>query len=306
MYRLPLDLTPMGNIESIKRQIKTAEDLFSVVKNMKMLAAVSIRQYEEAVKSLDDFNRATEMGFNTLLRLRPEALTLLRPEPAHRLGAVIFGSDQGMCGQLNDQIFSHAWEAMDNLGFPLGKRLVMAVGLRIAERLEAAGETVEKYLPVPGSVEGVTPKVLEVLTDIGRWHEELHINRIVLIFQKHLSSGSYLPQTLFLWPVDSLVLENFRRIPWSTRSLPTFTMDWRRLFQALIRQHLFGSLYRAFAESLASEHASRLTSMQGAEKNIETRLAELNAQFHQMRQMSITEELLDIVSGFTALTEKER
>jgi len=83
-------------------------------------------------------------------------------------------------------------------------------------------------------------------------------------------------------------------------------MDWRRLFQALIRHHLFGSLYRAFAESLASEHASRLTSMQGAEKNIEARLAELKAQFHQLRQMSITEELLDIVSGFTALTGTER
>lgn len=294
----------MGNIESIKRQIKTAEDLFSVVKNMKMLAAVSIRQYEEAVKSLEEFNRGTEMGFNALLRHRPQALTLLRPEPAQLLGAVIFGSDQGMCGQLNDQIVSHARKAMDNLGFPLEKRLLMAVGLRAAERLEAAGETVEKYLPVPGSVEGLTPKVLEILTDIGRWQEELRINRIVLIFQKRLASGAYLPQTLALWPVDALTLKNFRSIPWPTRNLPIFSMDWRRIFQALIRQHLFGSLYRAFAESLASEHASRLASMQGAERNIDARLAELKGQFHQMRQMSITEELLDIVSGFTALTGK--
>jgi F-type H+-transporting ATPase subunit gamma len=81
-------------------------------------------------------------------------------------------------------------------------------------------------------------------------------------------------------------------------------MDWDLLFRRLVRQHLFVSLYRAFAESLASEHASRLTSMQGAEKNIEERLGELWSSFHRQRQMSITEELLDIVSGFMALSEE--
>ncbi|MDD3581866.1 MAG: F0F1 ATP synthase subunit gamma [Desulfobacca sp.] len=68
---------------------------------------------------------------------------------------------------------------------------------------------------------------------------------------------------------------------------------------------MFVSIYQALAESLASEQSSRLASMQGAERNIEERLAELTAQFHRQRQMSITEELLDIVSGFTALTDQK-
>jgi F-type H+-transporting ATPase subunit gamma len=55
------------------------------------------------------------------------------------------------------------------------------------------------------------------------------------------------------------------------------------------------------AESLASENAVRLASMQGAEKDIEDKLAELHTVFHQQRQMSITEGLLDIVAGFEAL-----
>jgi len=93
---------------------------------------------------------------------------------------------------------------------------------------------------------------------------------------------------------------------WPTRILPNYTMDWDSLFSALIREYLFISLFRAFAESLASENASRLASMQAAEKNIEEQLSELNKQFHQRRQMAITEELLDIVSGFEALTSKKR
>lgn len=83
--------------------------------------------------------------------------------------------------------------------------------------------------------------------------------------------------------------------------LPMFTMDRDQLFSVLIRQYLFVSLHRAFAESLASENASRLASMQNAQSNIAEQLEELTSTYHQRRQMSVTEELLDIVSGFEAL-----
>ena len=76
------------------------------------------------------------------------------------------------------------------------------------------------------------------------------------------------------------------------------------IFSSLIREYLFVSLYRAFAESLASENASRLASMQNAEKNIEEQMQDLHAQFHRTRQMTITEELLDIVAGFEALQKE--
>lgn len=78
-------------------------------------------------------------------------------------------------------------------------------------------------------------------------------------------------------------------------------MDWQSMLRALIREYLFVSIYRAFANSLASENASRLAAMQSAEKNIEERLQDLFILFHRQRQMTITEELLDIVSGFEAM-----
>lgn len=54
---------------------------------------------------------------------------------------------------------------------------------------------------------------------------------------------------------------------------------------------------------MASENASRLAAIRGAEKNIGDRIVELTSRFHQLRQMTITEELLDIASGFEALNE---
>jgi F-type H+-transporting ATPase subunit gamma len=85
-----------------------------------------------------------------------------------------------------------------------------------------------------------------------------------------------------------------------------FRMDEKRLVQSLVHEYLFVSLFRAFADSLASENASRLASMQVAERNIEDRLQALTAESRRLRQDSITAELLDIIASFEALREQQR
>jgi F-type H+-transporting ATPase subunit gamma len=80
-------------------------------------------------------------------------------------------------------------------------------------------------------------------------------------------------------------------------------MDRSQLLAALIRQYLFVQLYRACAESLASENTSRLLTMQTAEKNIDERIDELNISYHSRRQEAITGELLDVISGFEVLSK---
>lgn len=291
----------MQTIESIKRSMKTADDLHSVVKSMKALAAVNIRHYEKAVQSLAEYNRTIEMGLQILLRYRPGVIGQVKPKAMDRLGVVVFGSDQGMCGQLNDQIVSHAVKTMEQTGVKLEDRILLAVGLRVASRLEETGHSVDEYLSVPKSTGRITPAVQDLVMIIEEWHDKNRIERIMLVYNKHLSGASYRPHTLDLFPLDKNWLSEIGQRDWPTQQLPIFTMEWDQLFSRLIHHYLFVSFYRAFAESLASENASRLASMQGAEKNINERLGELNAQYHRRRQMSITEELLDIISGFSAL-----
>jgi F-type H+-transporting ATPase subunit gamma len=73
--------------------------------------------------------------------------------------------------------------------------------------------------------------------------------------------------------------------------------------RALIREYLFVSLFRACAESLASENVSRLAAMQRADKNIDELLEDLNGTFHRLRQSGIDEELFDVISGVEALSK---
>jgi len=270
---------------------------------MKALAAVNIRQYERAVDSLKDYNRAVEMGLRVVLRDGPEFMVVARPAPHDRLGAVIFGTDQGMVGTLNEQVLSHAMGTMDDLNIRHEDRTIMAVGERMKYLLEDSGQPVEAFCPVPGSVAGITPRVQETLMNIELWNREGGRDQIYLFYGTETSGAACQPHTVHLLPLDQEWISNLKAQPWPSRALPTFTMDWDRLFSSLIHEYLFVSLYRAFAESLASENASRLASMQGAEKNIEEMLSGLKTHFQQQRQMSITGELLDIVAGFEALKE---
>jgi F-type H+-transporting ATPase subunit gamma len=253
------------------------------------------------VEALEDYNRTVRLGLQVVLRNRSEAPVIARSGRPGRLGAVIFGSDQGMCGQFNEHIASYALERLGEMAPALGDRSVLAVGVRTIGRLEEAGQPVAGILPVPGSAEGITPLVQQVLWHIDRWQAEAGVTEVVLFYNAPLPGRAYAQRTLGLLPVDAAWLARLTAEPWPSRVLPTFTMDWDRLFSALIRQYLFVSIHRACASSLASENAARLVTMQAAERNIEEHLEELNASYHEQRQTAITTELLDIVSGFEAL-----
>ena len=292
----------MQTTESLKRRIKSAGDLLSVVKTMKALAAVSIRQYLKAVESLDDYNRTVEMGLQIVLKEHMGATTQRKGETIKRLGVIVFGSDQGLCGQLNEQISVFTLDHFKETGVKKENRKVLAVGARVADYVEDAGQPVDELMATPSSTAGITPLVQEIIMVIEEWHFRQNVDHFMLFYNDYISGSNYHPYKVQLLPVNRDWLKDIARKKWDSKSLPIFRMDCNKIFSSLIREYLFVSLYRAFAESLASENASRLASMQNAEKNIEEQMQDLHVQFHRTRQMTITEELLDIVAGFEALS----
>ena len=294
----------MQTTEGLKRRMKSAGDLLSVVKTMKALAAVSIRQYQKAVESLADYNRAVEMGLQIVLKERMGATLQRKTSTMKRLGVIVFGSDQGLCGQLNEQISVFTLDYIKRTGVRKENRKVLSVGARVADYVEDAGQAVEELLTTPSSTAGITPLVQEIIMIIDEWHFRHNVDHFLLFYNKYVSGATYHPHQVQLLPVDRDWLKEIAHKKWDSKSLPIFRMDGDQIFSSLIREYLFVSLYRAFAESLASENASRLASMQNAEKNIEEQLQDLHVQFHRTRQMTITEELLDIVAGFEALQEE--
>ncbi|WP_373536813.1 F0F1 ATP synthase subunit gamma [Microcoleus sp.] len=295
----------MASLEFLQRQIHTAEELKAVVKMMKVLAAVNIHQYERAVTSLSEYTRTIKMGLHVVLKSTHTNGNLPKVDPHSlltnsigRCGVLIFGSEQGMCGQFNEQISRYAIAEIEKLQIAAEQLAIFAIGSRLIPHLESEGYQIEQDFAMPSSLSGITSMVQEMLLHIAEWRDRQQITKIILFYNNLHSNTSYEPSQHLLLPLDRAWLQQIENQEWRSRTIPMFTMPSDILISSLLRQYFFISLYRAFGQSLASENASRLVSMQVAEKNIEERLTEFKGEFRQKRQSAITGELLEIIAGF--------
>jgi F-type H+-transporting ATPase subunit gamma len=283
----------------LRRKIYGAKDLLSVVSTMKVVAASSIVQYEQSVAALGDYYRTVEIGLCACLRQSKPSSRVPERKKKGAPGAIVFGSDQGLVGQFNDTVADFAAETLATLP---GKPVIWAVGERVHARLVHAGLPPLGLFPVPHSVKAITPLVRQILMMSETRHSKGEISELNLFY--HQTSGAaYTPVRRHLLPLDETWRNNLLKLPWPTKSLPEILGPTCATLQALVRGYLFVSLFRACAESLASENASRLAAMQRAEKNIRDVLDELTGTFHRLRQSSIDEELFDVISGFEALPQ---
>ncbi len=286
---------------SLRRKIGGAGDLQSVVRTMKAVAASSIGQYEKSVAALSDYYRTVELGLGACFReAAPAPLIAERKGQtvARAIGAVVFGSDQGLVGQFNDVVADYAIQTLAALP---GKPEVWAVGERVHARLAEAGLQPVGLFAVPNSVNAITPLVGQILVECETRHGQNEGAELHLFYNRPTSGAVYEPVSQRLLPLDEKWRRKLVELPWPTKTLPEVMGAGAATMRALISGYLFVSLFRACAESLASENASRLAAMQRAEKNINELLEDLNRTFHRMRQSGIDEELFDVVSGFEAL-----
>jgi F-type H+-transporting ATPase subunit gamma len=299
----------MTTLRGIKTRINAAEQLRSIIHSMKSLAIINVRQYERAAKAVTRFSETIESGFQVAIRNRPDLLENMGPTDAGGPTVqLVLGSDHGMCGPFNDRIVQFLLNQQERNGIPGdngGRRILIAAGHRLRSPLHLSNVEPDLHLSMPGSVEMIDQTVETTLEHLDRFRREQDVRRIRLYYHRRTGERGYEPVSEDLIPLDRDHLRELADRPWPTNNLPEAQPDETKLFQTLVRHHLYIGLYHAYAHSLACENEGRLQSMQGAEENVETRLDELNREHVRRRQQSITDELLDITSGFEALRGDE-
>ncbi len=194
----------MKTLEALQRELDTSADLQSIVRTMKVLAAVSIRQYERAQESLQEYTRNVDMGLQVVLQQHP-AVTNNKQNTAPVIGAVIFGSDHGLCGRYNESIAEFAVDELNKINPKQGSRRILVVGARVEASLHEMEQTVEDYFWVPGTVDNITCTVQKILLKIDQWQQE-GVEQVMLFHHARQQRGNYPPQMRQLLPVD---LRNF-------------------------------------------------------------------------------------------------
>ncbi|MEP7299726.1 MAG: F0F1 ATP synthase subunit gamma, partial [Burkholderiales bacterium] len=283
------------SLAALRRKITGAGDLHAVVRTMKALAASSIGDYERSVRALADYDRMVSLGLGECFRqarANPTAAPERAPAGASDpIGAIVFGSDQGLVGPFNDVICAHAIGVLAALP---GRAQVWAVGERVEAYVKDAGLAVLGTYAVPDSIEAIAPLVAQIQIDSEAHRAKSGMTEVHVFHNRPLAASLYEPADQRLLPLDAIWQQSLAAVPWPGKMGPEVMDHGATTLRALIREYLFISLFRACAESLASENASRLAAMERADRNIKDLLEQLHSRFHRQRQSSIDEELFDV------------
>ena len=288
-------------LASLRHKINGAGELKSVVRSMKAFAASSIGQFERSVLALADYHRTLELGLAACFRDRVASSeeTSHSRTGAKVVNAVVFGSDQGLVGQFNEQLAEFVVKTLNDLP---GDKTLWAVGERVQSRLADAGLKPLGLFVVPTSINAITPLIGRILVECEAHQARRETDDLYLFHNRPRSGAAYEPVSQRLLPLDEAWALELAHLAWPTKNLPEVIGGHDHTLETFVREYLFVSLFKACAESLAAENASRLAAMQRAEKNIDDLTETLNQTFRRLRQTSIDEELFDVLSGYECLS----
>ena len=203
----------METLESLSDALDTTGDIQAIVRTMKALSSVSIRQYEQAEAAMADYARTVELGLMAVLRQRRIAgMPLPGSNRAGRSEAlIVIGSDRGLCGGYNDKITRFARSRVEDGPVELG-----VVGARVAARFEADGMPLAFALTLPGSVEGLSRLVQCVIMEIDRWTRVQGVGQVFLAHNRREGRTTAQPRAHHLLPLPDSYLRKLseRRLAW--------------------------------------------------------------------------------------------
>ena len=290
----------MANLEELRQRIDSAQDMQAIVRVMKTLSAVSITQYQNAARRLRAYQEVVDRSLHAVMMDRGISLAG-EPDLGAPTGVIVFGSDRGLCGRFNEIVVDRACKWLDGRA---AAAPILAIGERAAARLEAQNHAAGNTFMQPGSVSGLSQNAEAILLEVDRWRAEKNVERVMAVFNVEAGRGRVEPCIEMILPIDKEALEHISGRAWPSNQTPVVDGPTEQVLSSFIRERLYTSLMRAGAESLAAEHATRLSAMQAAERNISDNVDELQGRFRHERQEAITNELMDIVAAYQSVLEK--
>ena len=292
--------------EELQHRIKTTSDLQGIVRTMKMLSSVSLGQYERALNSLVQYGTTLRQAFHGLFTqsffdYTPPTLKTTTP----KILAIVIGSDNGLVGRFNKDILNYTKTSSLSMGTTLNQMRIIAIGKRIGLLASSMNFHLSGTYSISNSIKEISSLATIILTKIDQEISNHHFDLVEIFYNKQ-QNLSFTPQMRQLIPLSFNDFQRLKKTPWEGRMLPLITSNKEELFSALLHEYFTIQLAHALTSSLAAEHFTRMNHMQQAEKNIEEKLTGLNLEYQQARQNQITDELIDIISGATAINKKKQ
>ena len=291
----------MATLRELKGRISSVASTEKTTSAMKMISSAKMHKATGMFKRLKPYRGMVRDVLSHLLVTDVEfSSPLIEEREVKSVAVVAYGSDDGLCGAFNINIFKKLLEAIDDLRKQFGKDVkitIIPVGKKMSKAVHKIESKSLKVEDVPYMNTRSTMEQLSDFTELLRSRFVDHVyDRVDVAYMRFVTSSRQVMTREQLLPLSA---EAFAQDidPKTAASPCLFEPDANSIFNSVLPLHLRATMQEVFIASAASEQASRVMAMQIASDNAAELLEELNLEYNKLRQDSITTELLDILGG---------
>lgn len=290
----------MATLRDLKGRIGSVSSSEKITGAMKMISSAKMSKATREIKRLLPYREQLESIIGNLLGADAEFTSPLTEErtPSH-ITVLVWGSDDGLCGAYNVNIFKQLLGHINTIRETYGKDVkveLVAIGKKM---LRAASKLGSDDINVSSAPEGIDSKsdaeaVKRFTSDIRRRFTSGETDRVDIVYMHFVSAGRQRLVAEQLLPVKpDLTSKEASAAP----GMYILEPDAQTIFATALPLMLLSTMQEVFSENRASEQAARVMAMQAANDNASKLLEQLRLEYNKLRQQSITAELLDILGG---------
>lgn len=297
----------MANLRDIRNRISSINNTQQITKAMKMVAAAKLKKAQDRMNQTRPYASKIEAVVGRLAENSDASNPLLRkPEEVKKVLFIIVGSDRGLCGGFNNNLFKEVEKQLHgNFQQYLDNEMLsmITIGKKATSHFKKRKyKVIDSY---PGFFDELEySSTSEIMNWAITQFSESEFDEVHIAFNEF---KSVIAQIRTIQKVLPLEKENISKSDSDNENEQAIDYLYEPNSQAILDRllplHLNMQLWRAVLESNASEQGARMTAMDSATENAKDLEKELKLKYNQARQSAITTEISEIVSGAQALSD---
>ena len=289
----------MATLRELKGRIGSVASSEKITGAMKMISSAKMHKAEGALRQLRPYRDQVETIIANIIGSDAAfSSPLMTPHTTvSNAAVVVWGSDDGLCGAYNINIFKDLLARLATLRQQLGagcRRTVVPVGRKIAaaaRKIQLPGVEID----LPRDVDSKTTDVRDFTWSLRDDFLSGRFDRVDLLYMSYKSVSRQRIESKGLLPVTEEAFSSFAGKESSKPYL--FEPSAEAIFSKVLPMYLLAVMQDVFTANRASEQAARVMAMQSANDYAKKLLDQLQLEFNKLRQQAITTELLDILGG---------
>ncbi len=293
----------MATLREIKRRIVGVQSTQQITKAMKMVAAARLRRAQENIINARPYSRKISDVLAHLLSLEKEfEHPFLEKREVKRAALVVVTSDRGLCGGFNMNIIRTAEELISNEYAELqskGNLELYCIGKRGADYFKSKNVTIrESYLNIFSDLK--FDFASKINKEFAARFVAGEIDEVVVLYNEFKSVVQQKIVNKKLYPIEPA---NNTKTDMEIHNGSEYIYEPNKIdiINSLLPRYLNAQVWTSLLDSYAAELGARMTAMDMATENATELIRSLRITYNKERQASITNEILEIVSGANAL-----